>query len=115
MITASIHTFDTNISCHAFIHLYIYWQGYWNSYGTDWEGPIPLKDDVEIVHVDQLPSILSEEQKATLQQQIELTGTLTEEWMIKNFAIAKDFVQMLMIEYLEPRLSDTRTMKCLVH
>ena len=48
MITASIHTFDTNISCHAFI---IYWQGYWNSYGTDWEGPIPLKDDVEIVHV----------------------------------------------------------------
>ena len=89
MITASIHTFDTNISCHAFI---IYWQGYWNSYGTDWEGPIPLKDDVEIVHVDQLPSILSEEQKATLQQQIELTGTLTEEWMIKNFAIAKDFV-----------------------
>ena len=43
------------------------------------EGPIPFEDDVEIVHVDQLPSILSEEQKATLQQQIELTGTLTEE------------------------------------
>ena len=70
----------------------IYWQGYWNSYGTDWEGPIPLEDDLETVHVDQLPCILSEEQKATLLEQIVLTDTLTEEWMIKNFAIAKDFV-----------------------
>ena len=62
----------------------IYWQGYWNSYGTDSEGPILLEDDLETVHVDKLPSILSEEQKATLQQQIVLTDTLTEEWMIKT-------------------------------
>ena len=53
----------------------VYWQGHWNSYGTDWEGPIPLEDDLETVHVDQLPRILSEEQKATLQQQIVLTDT----------------------------------------
>ena len=57
----------------------VYWQGHWNSYGTDWEGPIQLEDDLEIVHVDHLPSILSEEHKATLQQQVMLTDTLTEE------------------------------------
>ena len=64
---------------------------YWNSYGTDWEGPISL-EDVEIVHVDYQSFLLKNRRQPTLQQQIELTGTLTEEWMIKNFAIAKDFV-----------------------
>lgn len=98
MLQCSLHLYIPLIQISPVMHLFTFikniyfWQGYWNSYGTDWEGPIPLEDDVEIVHVDQLPSILSEEQEATLQQQIELTGTLTEEWMIKNFAIAKDFV-----------------------
>lgn len=61
-------------------------------YGTDWNGPVPLDNDADIVVVDDLPPLLSSTQQQALKDQLPPSGALTEEWMITSFTIAKSFV-----------------------
>ncbi len=48
--------------------------------------------DYQTVTVDDLPSILSDEERTTLSQQLTHSDTLTEEWMIHSFTVAKVFI-----------------------
>ena len=61
-------------------------------YGTDWEGPVPDSDNESTVIVDNLPPLLSVSQQQDLSQQIPACDSLTEEWMISSYTIAKRFV-----------------------
>ncbi len=60
-------------------------------YGIDWTGPVSLDDDNTVV-LDDLADVLSDTEKATLSDQIPQLTTLTEDWMIQSFTIAKVFV-----------------------
>ena len=54
---------------------------------------IPLEDDeLHNVTIDDLPNLLSDEECATLRQQLTPCETLTEEWMVHSFTVAKVFV-----------------------
>ena len=77
---------------HSFFALF-YWflQGFTDEYGIDWSGPASLDDD-QTVTVDNLPSILSDEECTTLRQQLTHSDTLTEEWMVHSFTVAKVFI-----------------------
>lgn len=66
-------------------------QGVIDEYGIDWSEPAPLEDE-QTVTVDNLPNILSDEERATLRQQLTHSDTLTEEWMVHSFTVAKVFV-----------------------
>lgn len=66
-------------------------QGVTEEYGIDWSGPVPLADD-QTVMVDELPNILTHEERTTLSQQLTHSDTLTEEWMIHSYTVAKVFV-----------------------
>ena len=61
-------------------------------YGADWEGPVPDSDDESTVVLDDLPPLLSGSQQQALAQQIPVHESVTEEWMISSFTIAKTFV-----------------------
>ena len=67
----------------------------WEVYGSDFAGPVSLDDDYERVIVDEIPQLLSEEERALLQQQLRPPDTiaLSEDVLIHNFALAKSFVQ----------------------
>jgi len=53
---------------------------------------VPFANDEHTVILDDLPNILSDNERATLNQQIGHSDTLKEEWMIHSFTIAKVFV-----------------------
>ena len=62
-------------------------------YGTDWDGPVPVCDnDDGTVVVDDLPPLLSATQQQALTDQLPPSESLTEDWMITNYTIAKVFV-----------------------
>ena len=63
-------------------------------YGTDWDGPVPVSDhDNEgTVVLDTLPPLLSPTQQQDLSDQLPASGSLTEDWMITTYTIAKAFV-----------------------
>ncbi len=77
---------------HTFILAVIIIQGITDDYGIDWTGPVPVEDVDNVVRVDDLTDVLSDAEKATLMQQITQPDTLTEEWMIHSFSVAKLFV-----------------------
>lgn len=52
---------------------------------------MPLVDD-DMVVVDSLADVLSDTEKATLSSQIPQPTTLTEDWLIQSFTVAKIFV-----------------------
>ena len=62
---------------------------------TGIEGPIPVSSDESTVVLQDLPNVLSETQKRSLTEQIPQYETLSEEWMISSFTIAKVFVHRL--------------------
>ncbi len=52
-------------------------------YGIDWDGPIPVSDEPEYVVVDNLPSLLSDDENDLLTQQLPPSQDILEEgWMI---------------------------------
>lgn len=61
-------------------------------YGTDWGGPVPVSDDDGTVTLDDLPPLLSATQQQHLSEQLPTSGSLTEDWMISAYTIAKAFV-----------------------
>ncbi len=62
-------------------------------YGADWEGPVGIgTGDDDTVVVDNLPPMLSDDDQQTLRGQIPPFSTLTDEWMISSFTIAKVYV-----------------------
>ncbi len=59
-------------------------------YGANWEGPVGIgASDDDTVN---LPPMLSDDQQQTLRGQISPFSTLTDEWMISSFNIAKVYV-----------------------
>ena len=66
----------------------------WEEYGSDFTGPVPLDDDFERVVVDQVPQVLSEEERELLVQQLEPPHSvgLSEDILLHNFALAKSFI-----------------------
>lgn len=63
-------------------------------YGTDWDGSVPVCNDGDTVIVDDLPSLLSPAQQQALMDQLpdRDSGSLTEDWMITSYTMAKTFV-----------------------
>ena len=53
---------------------------------------MPDGDGESTVVVDNLPPLLSESQQQALAQQIPACDSLTEEWMVSSYTIAKTFV-----------------------
>ena len=39
----------------------------WDTYGVDWEGPVPTDDDVTSVTIEELDDMLNDSQKDQLQ------------------------------------------------
>ena len=66
----------------------------WGSYGIDVEGPVPLDDESTIV-VDELPNVLSEEERAMLRRHIVQPDSLSAEWMIENYSVTRYVVHLL--------------------
>jgi hypothetical protein len=63
-------------------------------YASDFAGPVSLDDAYERVIVDEIPQLLSEEERALLQQlRPPDTIALSEDVLMHNFALAKTFVQ----------------------
>ena len=52
---------------------------------------MPLDDDAESVNVDDIQHHLSSSEKQTLRQLLPHSETLSEEWMINSFSVAKSF------------------------
>ena len=65
----------------------------WDSFGVDWEGPIPLDDD-NTVTVEELEDLLSDTQKQHLKESLApLSGsTFSQESMLAQFLLAKSYV-----------------------
>ena len=57
----------------------------------DFEGPVPVDDDITVV-VHDLRSILSSEEECALQQQLDSTDSSSHEGLISRFTAAKIFV-----------------------
>lgn len=68
-------------------------------YGIDWDGPTPLLPLDEQVVVDDLPVVLSSDQKATLAAELSslppISGIDIEEYFIRHFMLAKVFVHTM--------------------
>ena len=62
-------------------------------YGVDWKGPLPMANDENTMVVTSLPPYLSAAQQEILHQQLPHSDTITEEWMIHVFSIAKVYVK----------------------
>ena len=58
----------------------------------DWEGPVPLDDDAESVQVQRLLEYLSSSEKDSLRQMLPHSESLSEEWMINCYSVAKVFI-----------------------
>jgi hypothetical protein len=66
----------------------------WSLYGIDFSGPISSShDDHTGVVVDEVPSVLSGEELQLLQGRFIQPSTLEEDSMLRNFIVAKSFVQ----------------------
>ena len=63
-------------------------------YGVDWEGPAVVDDDATTVEVDDLPSLLSDEQVRELRAEIPPCTALTDEWMITGNTLVRTFVYL---------------------
>ena len=64
----------------------------WDTFGVDWEGPVPLDDD-STVTVEELEDILSDDQKQQLQGMLSpLSNSVFSEGMLAQFLLAKSFV-----------------------
>lgn len=62
-------------------------------YGIDWNGSVAVRDDSDgTVVVDDLPPLLSATQRQALSDQLPQNDSLTEDFMITSFTIAKLFV-----------------------
>ena len=66
----------------------------WDTYGVDWEGPVPTDDDISRVTIEELEEILDESQRDELQMVLSpLSGSdFSQQGMIGQFALAKSFV-----------------------
>lgn len=71
--------------------LYIQAQTVSDDYGTDWEGPVTSVND-ENLEIDQLPDILSSDERAILLQQLPTIETLNEAQLVHSYTVAKLFV-----------------------
>ena len=60
-------------------------------YGGDFEEVVPIDTDENTVTVDELPNVLTVEQKRELKSLLNTTAS-TEEEIIRNFLIAEAFV-----------------------
>ena len=83
---------------YEFVHLIC--TLYPESYGIDWNGPVPLNIEHEQVIVDDPPVLLSATQKAALDQQLHtsmIPGSecSIEQSLINHFMVAKLFVHSL--------------------
>ena len=67
----------------------------WDTYGVDWEGPVPLDDDVSTVTVEELSDMLTDSQKDQLKVLLAplSASDFSQQAMLGQFAIAKSFVQ----------------------
>lgn len=64
-------------------------------YSVDGEGPVPTDDDEATVVVEELPEFLSVEERATLRQHIAHNNSLlTDEWVVQNFLIVRQFIDV---------------------
>lgn len=65
----------------------------WDTYGVDWEGPVPT-DDVTSVTIEELDDMLDDSQKDQLQALLSPLSNcdFSEQGMIGQFALAKSFV-----------------------
>lgn len=65
----------------------------WDTFGVDWEGPVPLDDD-STVTVEELQDILSDAQKQQLKGMLSplSTSAFSEEGMLAQYLLAKSFV-----------------------
>ena len=81
----------TSMLIHTCTYIHTYTQDH-DSIGIDWLGPFSLDDEVS-VNVREIPHYLSEEELQIFHSHITLAADeLTEESMIHNFAVAKQFV-----------------------
>ena len=66
----------------------------WEEYGSDFTGPVSLDNDFDRVVVEQVPQVLSEEERELLAQQLQppYSVGLSEDILLHNFALAKSFV-----------------------
>ena len=66
----------------------------WEEYGSDFTGPVSLDDDLDRVVVEQVPRVLSEEERDLLLQQLEPPHSvgLCQDVLLHNYALAKSFV-----------------------
>lgn len=64
----------------------------WHRYGIDYEEPVPLDNDSNIVRVDETPDYLSQEESNLLRQQLTYTDGFSKEALLHNFTIASLFV-----------------------
>lgn len=67
----------------------------WHNYDIDFEGPVPLDDDEHSVVVQELPHLLSEEERTTLRQQISQPDSTTGEWMVQSYAVTRSIIHAL--------------------
>ena len=73
-------------------------------YGVDWEGPTPSNDE-HAVNVDELPMLLTSDQKADLDIEIShlpsITGVNMQECLIAHYMAAKLFIRTVHHAYTE--------------
>ena len=66
----------------------------WDAFEVDWEGPVPLHDDNDIVTVEESEEILSSSQKQQLKSMLSQVShsDYSQQEMLTQFVIAKSIV-----------------------
>lgn len=68
-------------------------QADYHEYGCDFNGPVTIDDECTSVVVDELPQILTEEERQLLRQLLNSHDVMSQDTLIHDFAIAKLFIQ----------------------
>ena len=88
----------------------------WDTYGVDWDGPVPLDDDANTVTVEELGVVLTDTQKDELQ--VVLSPLSTKDYCqratLGQFALAKSFVNQVYVSYNYKSLSNYLCKCCFV-